>query len=515
MKMGHYPLRAVFMLWCLRCVDAYHFIGRRSFVKTPSSSVVNSSLPRHLVKDQLPASIPGVHSTQGRFVRTFLLAAPLSDAVHSTATTISALVSLCSAALVGIRSDRLIPNSGILVTLVSSALLSRIGLAPPSHYLYNLCWNTFLPASLVLLLLGLKDSPDDKNRTSIPTNDSVWIDIRRMALPFIIASCGSLLGCYISFILSISSRSSLVLTPHDAIIAAACLSASFVGGSVNFFATAAIVASKHVSKSTHSIESLVSAMAAADLVVTAIYFAILSFAAQSTVLRNWFSRDHQQQERIEVEAHSDMLPSRDMEVSHRKVKESQSSNLAKLVASMMVSIVALIMVFISGRVEKALAGIIPGTACAVIAVSTPAITKMMPSGNPQWQAMQNAASSLSSFAFLLLFAAIGCSADLDAALLNGPACLIFSLLALFVHLFISFTGSYCARNVLRQSMEYNDVLITSNAAIGGPATAATFCGTLPRNTRALTIAATIWGVVGYGIGTTIGVTMYSFLQRFL
>lgn len=62
------------------------------------------------------------------------------------------------------------------------------------------------------------------------------------------------------------------------------------------------------------------------------------------------------------------------------------------------------------------------------------------------------------------------------------------------------------------SLDLEDVWIASNAAIGGPATAAAFCGRMknrdPNKLQGRTISATVWGVVGYAIGTIVGVNMY-------
>ena len=68
-------------------------------------------------------------------------------------------------------------------------------------------------------------------------------------------------------------------------------------------------------------------------------------------------------------------------------------------------------------------------------------------------------------------------------------------------------------------MQLADVLGASNAAIGGPATAAAFGARIPcknpREKQAWTIAGTVWGVVGYAVGTTIGVTLYRLVQCML
>ena len=148
--------------------------------------------------------------------------------------------------------------------------------------------------------------------------------------------------------------------------------------------------------------------------------------------------------------------------------------------------------------------------------------------------MQDIALPLSEVMFHLLFASIGTSANLRQALQSGPACLAFSSLSLAIHIIITFGGcriirdwtwynnhtgktrnrpSRLAASVEPPRMELEDVLIASNAAIGGPATAAAFCSQMNdknnlRRLRGRTMAATFWGVFGYGIGTTIGIAMY-------
>lgn len=130
---------------------------------------------------------------------------------------------------------------------------------------------------------------------------------------------------------------------------------------------------------------------------------------------------------------------------------------------------------------------------------------------------------MSGFAFLFLFAAIGVSADIAEVLRSGPACLFFSLTALTVHGVVTLGGSFLFQRLSSTkkarrhggTIRLVDVLVASNAAIGGPATAAAFYGQVKQGTdmkRSLTVAATVWGVVGYAVGTTVGVALYRFLQ---
>jgi uncharacterized membrane protein len=56
-------------------------------------------------------------------------------------------------------------------------------------------------------------------------------------------------------------------------------------------------------------------------------------------------------------------------------------------------------------------------------------------------------------------------------------------------------------------------LIASNAAIGGPATASAFAA--GAGFAELTIAAALWGVVGYAIGTNVGYATGRFFSGLL
>jgi uncharacterized membrane protein len=66
-------------------------------------------------------------------------------------------------------------------------------------------------------------------------------------------------------------------------------------------------------------------------------------------------------------------------------------------------------------------------------------------------------------------------------------------------------------------LSIEEVMVASNAAIGGPATAAAFAGSVsnkrmaPRKRRDLALAGTVVGVLGYAIGTSIGLGLSGLL----
>jgi uncharacterized membrane protein len=497
--------------------------------------------------------------------------------------------------------DQTFSDSGILVTLLISGLLSNQGLVPATSPLYDLCWTLFLPASLALLLLSMNNNKSNYNSNSLSSDNdalqkgedeySVAASVQRVFIPFVIASFGSILGCLFSFVLcqwvapALHAHNNplqvLLLPLAKARIALSCLTASFVGGSVNFFATANQIAVTTLSSSSSpSPMTIVSSMATADIIVMLLYFALLGAALQSKTMKRWF---------IECDDTSQEMPKGKGVVVKDAIVDDSSTTASTRAASSttplskdiisvissgtLASTLAFGIVRIASHVEQVLADFVPGLACAVIVAIVPTLKRCLTQwllplldeksfaiadkARRTWNNVQEIAEPLSQISFFLLFASIGVSANLAGAVRSGPACLFLSLVAMLVHLvvtmgvsvlvrwrglfwflplppqlllpawmrnktkrIISSTATTTAasstatprRTTAISSIRLEDVLIASNAAIGGPATAAAFCSRIrgPRQ-EGLTYAAVVWGVFGYAIGTTMGILFYRFL----
>jgi uncharacterized membrane protein len=307
-----------------------------------------------------------------------------------------------------------------------------------------------------------------------------------------------MVGCFVSFLIC-AKWPNLWLTPPNAAIAASCLCASYIGGSVNFFATSRILRGPN---------DLITSMAAADLLVMALYFAFLTAALQSSRLKTLF---HNEQD-LETETTNALTLLREAETDSLPLKNSFS--LQMVLATMLVAALSLGIVEIANRVEGILDPILPGTACAVICLLSTLVLRYMPRTPQFWRDFKSAAKPLSQICFHLLFASLGMSANLGQAFsVQGPACVWFSLTALLIHMFITLTGSLVLKRFINIKLEH--VLVASNAAIGGPATAAAFCGQISSTGAGLVVAATVWGVVGYAIGTGISIHLYRVLHAML
>jgi uncharacterized membrane protein len=359
------------------------------------------------------------------------------------------------------------------------------------------------------------------------------------------ASTGSIIGCFVSFLLCYFNPDTFLSLP-EAQQAVACLCASFIGGSINFFATSVIIQQPQpniyssTSTASHNRHALLSAMAAVDVVLMAFYFTCLSAAMQSKRLHRWFNNSETSDVAHNTKNTYNMsdtipgvIPSSISNEYQSIVQTVETKTSSKLLTTAMLNVAALtlVLVEISKRLERLVMKQfgVPGTACAFLAILVPWITTQIhnvSNNNTLWKTMIQNSETLSRLAFLFVFATMGCTADLSSTLYNGPACLFLSFTALTVHGIITLFGSLLFRRLVqttrwsKKKINLTDVLIASNAAIGGPATAAAFCTEIkkshhPVEKSHLTIAATVWGVVGYAIGTTIGVTMFRILQVFV
>lgn len=378
---------------------------------------------------------------------------------------------------------------------------------PLQHVLYDKCWTWILPASLTLLLLGYKTNSNDKSSAvSLKINDdkpssgTISQAILRVAGPFLFATLGSILGCFLAYQSGVAKS---IMSEASRRATVSCLAASYVGGSVNLFATAKIVQAP---------ASLLSAMATADLMVMALYFSILSNALQWKWLRKlYYEYCGDDGETPTEDQTNESIPSISV------VKNEQESLQLRIRPLFSLLTVTAMIVSLANSVESYLSRWIPGMACGVIAIVAPLIGKKIVFSD-------NLANILSDICLLLFFAAIGVGVNLQATLWElGPSCLGLATMALVIHLGVTFFGSFllCRFWPGRQQLtiRLEDVMIASNAAIGGPATAAAFCNRLVDTESdnellvGRTVAATVWGVVGYAIGTLVGVSLFRHLGR--
>jgi len=479
------------------------------------------------------------------------------------ASTMSAASSLALSSAVGILSNRRLKRigdgNGIILTLFTASILSNIKFAPSNHFLYDICWSHFLPLSLSLLLLSGSTSTSSSDITSenlpVSYTRSASNQIKRLFPPFLIGCFGSIVGCTLSFFMFSSTTikcspfSSAIkdslFTPQISSLAAGCLCSSYIGGSINFFSTAKILTTQLESTiqstnlSQNTIETMFSAMATSDIVVMAIYFSFLSWSMSSKLLWRWFSRNT-------LERGQTVIPN-DSRTEKLDIGEEHEYTLWQRIrnhiwtTTLMTIGIANVIVIISNYFEEKMNKILQGTGCAFIALFSSlagnylqdAKTKYQLFTQKQKQDIHHKISPFfSSLCFHLLFAAIGMNVQMKNILSQGISTLAFASFALMIHIFIIFGGSLIWNQTSFGNISLEELTVASNAAIGGPATAAAFAGNIYERTgslksnndvesgpgiakKGLILAGTIWGVIGYATGTAIGVILTRLLNTLI
>jgi len=333
------------------------------------------------------------------------------------------------------------------------------------------------------------------------------------------------------------------------------LCSSYIGGTVNLFSTARALGRTR----THGVidfESLLGSMAAADLLVMALYFAGMTGLVKSKFMRKLFPGRGATGAKTNDSEKGGLFADHTGESNERRLysgrgvdcgdspkKSTTLANRAKQLlrrtsAAGFSLALAWRIVGLSDHFEVIMTKTlgIPGMGCAAITVlgaivgRTICQIELFANGSrgaatfpPPWffTELDAMCPRLTSLIFNLLFAAIGTSANIKVALRHGPASLIFALLALLVHVLVILFGSWGAMKAAPKlaffPLSIEEVMVASNAAIGGPATAAAFAGSVsnkrmaPRKRRDLALAGTVVGVLGYAIGTSIGLGLSGLL----
>lgn len=288
---------------------------------------------------------------------------------------------------------------------------------------------------------------------------------------------------------------------------AACLCASYVGGSVNFAATATALG---LSSSAEGARAMAAAFAA-DLVAMALYFGALAALKVPKGEEEWARRGSGFDVPSSEEGASSAPPS----------SSFSSSSVSTLSAALSLSAASCSVA--SGELVAVALGI-PSASLAVAALVASAFGFAGRKGRAKKSSSPFAGASAASSALMLLFFALcgaqaGSPASLSAAAsLGGFVCLLLALqLAATLALGRGIGGGRGVSLLCRSPsslfppLPLPALVVGANAAIGGPGTAA--AAAAARSWSSLVRPAVLVGSAGYAIGTGIGVGVAAVLSR--
>ncbi|CAL6383604.1 DUF819 protein [Bathycoccus prasinos] len=320
---------------------------------------------------------------------------------------------------------------------------------------FDFIWDILMPLGVTLALLNVKVS-------ELATKS------KEVLLGFSFASVGSILGTALSFALFSKSLGVGALGYKIA----ACLCASYIGGSLNFAATAKALELTNSAESS----SLLAASMAADNMLMAVFLGILMV--------------------LPCKPPSPLAVDDEEDQRTMKVKGITEATLGTIV-SLMVATGTLLLSSLLAKLAS-----LGNFSLAITCIIAPLLgvilnSKLDFSGPPQF---------ISRNIMLLFFACIGAGCNIFTASAVGVPLFGFIAVLLLAQLFFALLFGKAFRVPLWAT------LIGLNASAGGPATAFAMAASKGWN-RALQ-PAVLAGTIGYAIGTLVGCLMSEFLRVF-
>ena len=365
--------------------------------------------------------------------------------------------------------------SGAVIALIFALVLVNTNIIPPHAELYDdIVWGYVVPIAIPLLLL----------QTNIV---KIWRETGRLLVIFLIGAAGTICGALIGCVLLGSAIDGLPKV-------AAMMTGSYIGGGVNFTALADAF---KVSG------TLVSSTIVADNLNMAIYFLILLAIAGNAFFRRVYT--HPLIDAVEKNGESD--EGKTLAAQYWGRKDISLRDIAMCVTY------AVVVVTVSKFIGATLGTVISPDAnwftkmCNTFLGSQyvwiTLISMIFASFFEKQASSMNGAQEIGTFFIYMFFFVIGVPASIMEILTNAPLLFVFCLIMVVVNMLFCLIGG----KMLGFALE--DILIASNANIGGPTTAAGMA--ISQGWNALVGPAMLVGTLGYVIGTYLGIIVGSLL----
>jgi uncharacterized membrane protein len=357
--------------------------------------------------------------------------------------------------------------SGPVLALVMAMLLSNAGIMPTDAPSYSFVGNYLVPLALPLLLLRA-----NLRRIARETG--------RMFLVFHISVLGTIVG---------AALATLLLRGRIEKIAelAGIMTASYSGGSVNFFA---------VRESFGVSENLTNPLLVADNFIMAGMFLMLLAIAGNRWFRRHYCAPHSAE------------PGQENVVTAADYWRPKQIGLLDIAMSLAfaVTVVAIAQQLhrgINHSFPPSMATSILGNLFVLITFLSLFLATVLHRVLDRIQG----AEELGSFLLYVFLFAIGLPADVWSVLSNVPLLFLFCVIMAVTNLGVTLLlGKFL-------KIDLEELLLCVNATLGGPPSAAAMA--IAKGWPALVVPAILVGIWGYTIGTVVGVTVGEFLRRLI
>ncbi len=366
--------------------------------------------------------------------------------------------------------------TGCIIALLIALALSNLNIIPADSPVYDNVWGYVVPLAVPMLLY----------RANIKR---IWKESGRILIIYLISGIGTVIGGLVAFF---ALRGAI---PNLSSIAPMFVG-TYTGGSVNFVA---------MSESFAVDGATVSAALVADNLLMALYFFALVAMPAISIFRKSFKTPII--DKLENSKDNGLSENKTLASKYWGAKEISLLDIAVNIA------LAFTIVTVSTMIADALSGAIGsstkireamslffGNKYLIITTLTMILATIFSSKFEKLRGSQE----IGTFLIYLFFAVIGAPASLKLIFRESPLLLVFAFIIVLINMLISLVLG----KVFKFSLE--EVIIASNANIGGPTTAAAMA--VSKGWTALIVPALLVGTLGYVIGNYYGLLIGAILK---
>lgn len=364
--------------------------------------------------------------------------------------------------------------TGAIIGLIIAMILANVKIIPTDAPTYDAVWGYVVPLAIPLLLFNANIK-------------KIWRESGRIMIIFLLSAVGTLLGTFISFMLLKNHIPELYKM-------SAMMTGSYIGGGVNFAAMA---------DSFGASGEWVSALVVADNLLMALYFFVLLAIPSISFFKKKFTHPHID----EVEGKVDTREGETLASQYWGRKEISLKDIAFAVA------ISFAIVWVSTEVSGVLAKLIPTGNFAYnllngllgnkyLLITT--FTMLMATYMPNFMSNIHGAQEIGTFLIYIFLVVIGVPASLQLILTRSPLLLVFTGIIVLVNMIVTLGLGKLFK------FHLEEILLASNAAIGGPTTAVAMA--IAKGWNKLIGPIMLAGVFGYVIGNYLGIFMGNLLQ---
>lgn len=364
--------------------------------------------------------------------------------------------------------------TGCVLALLFAMILANIKVIPVEAPTYDMVWDYVVPLAIPLLLYNANVK-------------KIWKESGRLLLVYLVSGIGTVLGSILAF-------GVLKNKIPDAYKAAAMMTGTYTGGSVNLVAMADAFDAN---------SELVSTSVVADNLLMALYFFVL--IAIPTM--NFFLKRYKHPIVDQVEKEGDSGEGKTKAAQFWGAKEISLKDIATAVAISF--IIVSLSIEISGFFSKVIPtgnlglNLLNGLLGNKYLIMT-TITMIAATAFSDFFENIKGAQEIGTFLIYIFFTVIGAPASIPLIVTKSPLLLVFCAIIVFTNMLFTFLMG----RIFKFNLE--EMIIASNANVGGPTTSAAMA--IAKGWDKLIVPALLVGTLGYVIGNYYGILVGNLLK---